>query len=150
MVTTAAPSSMTQKHQFEFDRSAGRWQLQGHAALPLPVAAHERLLCLRSGRLWLTGPDESGNVRDFWLRSGDCLRLAAGSRWLAGAEPEAGWVMLEAPEVQARRGAFFAGALDGGFFAGAVAFARRAAAIARRAQGAISAGDSRASAGIVQ
>lgn len=145
MRPSTTPELIHDLHGSGFDRQTGRWQLAQQATVHLPAAAHERLLCLRIGRLWLTGPDADGRPHDVWLEAGGCAALPAGTEWLAGAEPEAGWVLLEGPdEAQRRRAAL---RLVSGFWA---TLARSAAAIARRAQGAISAGDSRASAGIVQ
>lgn len=145
--------SMPAAHEPALRRPAGQWALGGRAVAPLPRAGHDRLLCLRSGRLWLTGPGDGGREADVWLEAGDCATLAAGSAWLAGAEPAASWVMLELPArpLQRRRGARgFVGFVGFGVVPALAAWLRSAAAIARRAQGAISAADSRASAGIVQ
>jgi len=144
---------MIQTHQVAFDRSSGLWSLANGAVHGLDASGHDRLLCLREGRLWLTGGARHDAAGDRWLQAGDCLRLPAGTAWLAGAEPRASWVLLEAPvAAQGLRrtrglGLALAGAAT---LASLAAWARKAAAIARRAQGAISAGDSRASAGSVQ
>jgi Protein of unknown function (DUF2917) len=137
---------MSQLHQITFNRASGRWQLAGRGVHTLTATAHDRLLCLREGRLWLTADAQGLGLppRDCWLQAGDSMRLPAGTAWLAGAEPQASWVLLEAP-VAAQGFLARAAALTG-----LDAWARKAAAIARRAQGAISAADSRASAGTVQ
>lgn len=152
--------SMPQAHETALQRPSGQWALGGRGVAPLPRAGRDRLLCLRSGRLWLTGPGDDGREADVWLEAGDCATLPAGTAWLAGAEPSATWVMLELPAQPAhgrrgfgffgRRGAVGASRAVDAFGAAWTAWLRNAAAIARRAQGAISAADSRASAGIVQ
>lgn len=153
--STPNPAAMHEAHRFGFQPVTGQWRLCGRGVVGLPATDHDRQLCLRSGRLWLTGPDGDGLMVDRWLEAGDCTTLPAGSDWLAGAEPQAAWVLLEAPAVQPRAAGLrlavaAALALGGAALVAFAAWARSAAAIASRTQGAISAGDSRASAGTVQ
>lgn len=112
-----------------------------------------------SGRVWLT---RQGDLDDHVLDAGDRLVLEPSDEvviepWQAGERTLVQW----RPRAQPRRveALAFAGlarlagaAADGLRFAedGLAALARKAAAMARRAQGCICAGDSMASAGTVQ
>ncbi len=121
------------------------------------VASRAGWLTVGSGRVWLTA---QGGGPDLVLEAGERLWLPRGSRWLAevwrsGEPVHLAWTQ-SAPAVvgQPRRGEarawrLAAAALAWG--AGCLALAARSAeAMARRAQGCISAGDSMASSGTLQ
>ncbi len=123
-------------------------------AVRLAPAEDDRWLHLTYGRVWLTVTDTGhGTPSDCWLAAGDHLALPARTEWVAEAQGPARYLLLDAP---LRRGALAARAAAKprpSVLVRTVWRAWRALSAAwtpSRAQGAISAGDSMASAGGAQ
>ena len=127
-------------------------RLDGGAAMSLGRLGGE--LSVVQGRLWLT---RSGDLGDHLVEPGQRVRLAANENavvepWQPGQAVTLRWN----PRRQRLLGAALAPALRGVAFgtnllaAGFAALARNAAAMASRAQGCISGGDSIASSGALK
>jgi Protein of unknown function (DUF2917) len=117
-----------------------QWALEAERALPIAPARQGRWLQVEQGRVWLTETQRQGQAQDQWLLRGERLFLPAGSAWVAEGFGGARVSVFQAPPRAAGR---FLGTLV------LLARAASAACSAKRAQGCIKAGESRASSGAV-
>ncbi len=79
---------------------SGLWHLGKGLALRLEIGPGPRHLRLCEGRLWLTGegtPDAP--PEDIWLRPGDVVALATGTRLVAEGWPRASFELVVPPQA---------------------------------------------------
>jgi Protein of unknown function (DUF2917) len=128
-------------HQIQTPAQAAapwRWEFESAPARPIAPSRQGRWLQVEEGRVWLTETRRRGQAADLWLVRGERLFLAAGSAWVAEGFGGAQVSVFQAPPRAASR-----------FFGALLARAASAACSAKRAQGCIRAGESRASSGTV-